>query len=572
MVAWLMTHFGYSVAMPIDLLLTRYGEELPVLQEPLPANAGAAAFIEPQPSVHGVMRNDSQDPQNLIHQGWGLVVAANYPHTDEILTAVEELKRARSEQQEREVTIYRVPVGLNAERAAQWLRDVYWNPDVPPESRPRYLLILGDLDSVSLEFQQVVGASTFVGRLAFSTIEEYSVYAQKVIRWENQPSQQSTGRAVFFTTEDGSQATSIGKRLLVSPLLDSCLENQKNGLLAPSDLISLPYEYGQANPADPLFATLADRRPSLFFSLSHGLGPPRGGFDSSEERRALQGAMCFDSGKFLSARDLAGKTFLPGGFWFLVACYGGATPATSGYHRWLKILRQQQAYRDAVDLVLEGLPRIGEQPFVAALPRAALANPEGPLAVISHADLAWSCAFDDLGTKRSRADRFAGVVNGVLKANRVGTAFYDLYRFFSETNTELTTRYDTDVSPSERDWIVERSRLWMLRNDLAGYVLLGDPAVRLPLAGTSPRRPEKKVDNAAVVAKARRFIVMGPTSKAPDARPGLDDAARENAVIAVLAGETVQSVASRLQVPVGEVQQWTNAYREAGRLALRRLK
>jgi hypothetical protein len=198
-----------------------------------------------------------------------------------------------------------------------------------------------------------------------------------------------------------------------------------------------------------------------------------------------------------------------------------------------------------------------------------LANPEGPLGVIAHADLAWSCAFDDLGATRSRADRFAGVVNGVLKANRIGTAFHDLYRFFSETNTELTTRYDTEVSPTEREWIVERSRLWMLRNDLAGYLLLGDPAVRLPLAGTSPQKPEKKVDNAATAAKARRFIAMGPTSNAPEVRPGLDDSARERAVIAVLSGETMQSVASRLQVSAGDVQRWTNAYRDAGRLALR---
>lgn len=571
-VIWIITQVGYDASMPIDLLMTRYGEDAPVLPHSLPENAASAAFVERQTAIDGVMRDDSRDPQNLAHQGWGLVVSDNHPRTEELLAILSPLKHARAEQQGREVTVYRVPAGLNAERSAQWLRDVYWNPDIPRETRPRYLLILGDLDSVSLEFQQIVGATVFIGRVAFSTIEEYSTYVQKVLRWENQPSHLTSGRALFFTAQDGSRATSTGKRLLMAPLLDSCRENQNKGLVAPADLISLPYEYGQTDPRTPLLTALSDEHPSLFFSLSHGLGPPRGGFDSPEERRALQGALCFDSGKFLRGDDLLGKTFLPGGIWFMVACFGGATPASSSYYRWLKVLRQHCAYREAAEIVLEGLPRPGEPPFIAALPRAALANPRGPLAVVAHADLAWSCAFDDLGATRSRADRFTGVVNGVLKSNRIGTAFHDLYRFFSETNTELTTRYDADAPPSERDWIVERSRLWMLRNDLAGYLLLGDPAVRLPLAGTAPLKIEKKVDNAATAAKARRFIMMGPTPNTSEVRSALDDGARERAVIAILSGETLQSVANRLQVPVAEVQRWTNAYRDAGRLALRQFR
>ena len=32
----------------------------------------------------------------------------------------------------------------------------------------------------------------------------------------------------------------------------------------------------------------------------------------------------------------------------------------------------------------------------------------------------------------------------------------------------------------------KRSHLWMLRQDLAGYILLGDPAVRLPLQPAAP--------------------------------------------------------------------------------------
>lgn len=555
--------------MPIDLLLVRHGERRPVLEQSFPSVAGAAGFIGRQTVEDGVLRDDMEDPQNLPKQGWGVVVTDD-KNGDALLAAIEELRDVRKDQQGRDVKVYRVRAGMNAEAAARWKRDVYWNSNVCREERPRYLLILGDLDGVSLDFQQIVGADTYIGRLAFPHIEDYEAYVKKLLSWEKTPSGESRGRAMFYTVKDGTKPTSTAARKLVSPLVDSCLQSQKYGTFGGCDIVDIPYEYGSKDPLTPLLNQVSDPRPGLLFSVSHGLGPPRGGFDSPDERRALQGAMCFDNGKLLAGADVVGQTFLPGGIWFMLACYGGATPAASAYHRWLKVLRQNKAYQESADAVLEGLPRAGERPFVAALPQSVLANPGGPLAVVAHADLAWACAYDDMGSPQNHTERFAGLVSGIVRANRVGTAFHDLYRFFGETNTELSTRYDGDVESKERDWIVERSRLWMLRNDLAGYLLLGDPAARLPLAGTGSTRVPGKT-STSTASKARRFVMMDDSSGEPVRRAGMDEAMKESAVIAVLAGEDAQSVAKRMNLEGDEVARWTAAYQDAGRAALRRL-
>src|SRR6185436_10307699 len=132
---------------------------------------------------------------------------------------------------------------------------------------------------------------------------------------------------------------------------------------------------------------------AVLLSVSHGLGAPRGGWKSGGEQRALQGALALGGGDVLSAAELRDKRFLAGGMWFCLACFGAATPAESVYHAWLSLLAEQGAHTGRLEAVLKSLPKPGERPFVAALPQAALANPEGPLAVIGHVDLAWTYAF-----------------------------------------------------------------------------------------------------------------------------------------------------------------------------------
>jgi hypothetical protein len=119
------------------------------------------------------------------------------------------------------------------------------------------------------------------------------------------------------------------------------------------------------------------------------------------------------------------------------------------------------------------------------MPQAALANPHGPLAVIGHVDLAWTYSFSDFrDLARSIPSRILSALDAWLRRARAGVALDALMRFYREANDGLMHGYQAqqdahiDGLPDPTD-AAERAQLWMLRNDLRGYILLGDPAARL---------------------------------------------------------------------------------------------
>jgi hypothetical protein len=173
---------------------------------------------------------------------------------------------------------------------------------------------------------------------------------------------------------------------------------------------------------------------------------------------------------------------VPGGVRFLFACYGLGTPARSSYAAWIDELYRSQRLRDRDRAAIEAGQLVpGDAPFIADLPRRALANPEGPLAVIGHVDLAWSYSFTTEG--QSRFDRLFSTIQLVLGAQLAGFAFEQLTRNCVIASDQLAQLYlqrsehDRGMAPPVEPRLLART--WMLRQDLRGFVLLGDPAARL---------------------------------------------------------------------------------------------
>ena len=130
--------------------------------------------------------------------------------------------------------------------------------------------------------------------------------------------------------------------------------------------------------------------------------------------------------------------------WFCLACFGAATPPRSMFYSWLAMLGGQPAYENLLEDVLRSLPRPGERPFVAALPQAALANPEGPLAVIGHSDLAWVFGFaEGNGVSQSRASRIVSVLEVLANGSRAGVALDALMSVYRDVNDGLMADYQT---------------------------------------------------------------------------------------------------------------------------------
>jgi hypothetical protein len=500
--------------MDIELLLAHADDSSPVLEGGLPPEAATAAAAGKRGTAGAGLdfRYDAGDPDSLPEQRWGLVVPEG-PVGDRLLGLIEPLRLARQrEQDDNPVRIYRVPAAMSGEDAYRWQQNVYWDESVAEEDVPRYLLILGELDQVSLDLQRLLAADCAIGRLAFSDDHGYASYVDKVLRCEREPPV-APARSLFYTVRDGTAATTIGYRALMTPSLERARERKEKGDFRAGEILELD---GQSpSSLEALLEQAARPGPSVLFSMSHGVGAPRGGWRSIEEQRALQGALSLGGGRRLTGADMADRPFLPGGAWFCLACFGGGTPAVSEYAHWLSSLKAAGRFPGRLDAVLSSLPRAGERPFVASLPRAVLASPRGPQAVIAHVDLAWTYSFQDMGAvARSRPSRFQHLFKAFVDGKRVGLAYRELFRFFSETSVALTELLAAEEAaafkgaPSAEDAQrkAEKANLWMLQRDLAGYVLLGDPAARLHVSARSPRAtpaPEEPPGAPAFTAPPR---------------------------------------------------------------------
>lgn len=543
---------------PIELFLSR-GDAGPALARGLPARALAGAADADTPAADARPQSyvdPGGDPNSLRDQGWGVIAPAGEAG-DRLLALARPLIERRAADQDAEVPVYRVPPDLTAARAAAWI-DRKLIENALHDAIPGYLLVLGRPEQVSFELQQVLAGGFSVGRVGFDAEAGYEAYLDKLLRSERAPAA-GPPRAVYFTARDGSPATELGRRLLIQPCIADAEQQRGAGRFAAE--IATVEDDDPARAVDRLVDAAAG--PGVVFSCSHGAGAPDGGWGSPERRRALQGALDLGRGLHLDADALARARFAPGGVWVMFACFGAGTPAHSAYHHWLARLSAGGEHAGDLAQVLASLPAEGEPPFIAALPQAALASPDGPLAVIGHLDLAWSYGFCDLD-KMSRGERhrrFHELVAQLVKGTRVGLALGgSLMRARNQVQAEIAIADDAAAAAVAGAGDDPRLRLghrWMVMQDLAGYIALGDPAARIATPARASLRPEPAAAPAADLRTA-------PAAAGP-AGAGLTAEAIQAAVHDLIAGRaTTDELAARHGVPAAAVAAWRRIYTDAG--------
>ncbi len=474
-------------------LLLAGQDGVPALRDGVPLSAVSGQVQRPERGALD-FADPGGDPNSLADQGWGLIVPDGAVG-DRLLEIAAPLLAKRAEDQGvgvKDVKVLRVaadPAFATMAGAAQWSKTVYDPRTGGEEDAPLYQLVLGNLDQVPLAIQQYQAATGgYVGRLHFDDEKGFEAYFDKLLASEKAGPGPNPGRLLFHTAHDGSAAVSAGFDMLMKPCLDLVNGEKDKGMSAAGDVAS------GGSPGVTDRAGLLDRAasaaPGVLFTLSHGLGGPAGGWTNEIQRRALQGAMCFAKEGTLAATDVAPRTFMPGGLWFMFACYGAGTPNMSAYQHWLQKLVTDGVYPGLGD-VLSALKGTG--PFVAALPQAVLANPNGPLAFIGHIDQAWTFSFlADGSPDKSRPGQFERVIDLALRGARVGIAKAQLDKAIVLADAEITSTIDlfaqNKTTPSGDD-DVRLCLLWMTRQDLSGFILLGDPAARLQV--TPPHRKPK---------------------------------------------------------------------------------
>jgi hypothetical protein len=485
----------------LQLLLAHAHTARPALEHGLPGDAlEHAPRPDTMPRGADALMQDApdKDPNDLAHQRWG-VIAPDGEAGDLMLEAMAPLIRHREHEQGASAHIYRVAPDMNARDAVRWRDDIYRAEHVPEAERPRYLMVLGDLHHVPFELQQVMAHSAFVGRVHVGQLngepdaDGYAAYAAKALTHARAAAEHArtpdeharTPEILLYTASDGTMATTLGRRQLVEPCLMTLTARARKDPAMRDVVLAIPHR-ARESPPGALVSAADTARPAILLSVSHGQGAPPEGWGSAARQRAEQGALVLGKNELLDADTMRSRRFMPGGMWFCLACFGAGTPRRSTFQAWLSSLVDQGRPEAVLAPLLANLPGPDDpRPFIAAMPQAALANPHGPLAMIGHVDLAWTYSFGDpRRTTRSMPSRILSVLDAWLRRARAGVALDALMRFYREVNDALMLGYQDQEDarvynePDPTD-AMERAQLWMLRNDLRGYVLLGDPAARL---------------------------------------------------------------------------------------------
>ncbi len=526
----------------LNLLLAHADDHGPVLAEGLPEDSAGDQPVE-RSALDGSSFYDLGAAGNDIGaQGWG-VIAPEGKRGDELLARMQPLLDARADAMSGPLRVYRVPARMTTEQALRWRQDVYNNDE--PDLIPRYQLFLGDLHEVPLELQHVQAPEGFVGRLAFNDMEGYDAYVDKLLQWERTPSPVERGDACFYSVHDGTNATRIGHRGLMEPIIERARTMKQEGRFQAGEISQLG-DLDEPSP-DELMRAAASLEAGVLFTMSHGEGAPRQGWTSARAQLNGQGAMSFGAGGNLPGRDIAGKVFAPGGIWFMFACFGAGTPVRSKFHHWLSSLASAGQFRGRPDAVLASLPKGDQRPFIAALPQAALASADGPLAFIGHLDLAWTYGFMEIadGKQKGRPEKYYNILKSLFRGDRVGVALQELERFYNDKNQELTDLHDLAEEASLRGAPDPAQRaklghLWMVRQDLSGYILLGDPAVQLPLARRAkPARPRSEAIELRSAARETPTEAVPPAVIESPPAPESSQSAPPASTLPVTAAEPV---------------------------------
>src|SRR5262249_52784258 len=130
--------------------------------------------------------------------------------------------------------------------------------------------------------QQVLSEENLVGRLSFLNDSGYEAYVAKVLKWEKAQTEKHGG-AKIYTVRDGTAATTVGHDALMSPLTKYLTAAE------------LPVQSFAREVPDQqeLLDAVKTQDPSVLFTMSHGVGPPKRGWKDYETQTIRQGSMSF---------------------------------------------------------------------------------------------------------------------------------------------------------------------------------------------------------------------------------------------------------------------------------------
>lgn len=409
------------------------------------------------------------EPADLRQAGWGIVFPAD--EDVEVRSSLAPLIEHRRAQvgDEAKIKILEYKPG---EKRETWLaRHGIGLGSVRPDKVPYYLLLIGSPESIPFLFRHQLGVEYGVGSLHFETVDQYSQYVASVIDYETREAIPTSKEAVFFGVRHPfDAATQMSADRLIKPLIEPSAEGEKIDLAGKYGFLARKILAGDATKKNlaATFSPPGEEKPASFlFTASHGMGFPAG----HPQQKTGQGALlCQDwpgfgavtPDHYFSASDLPATARVHGMISFHFACYGMGTPSSDRF----------------IHEPGSPPPAIAPQSFIAALPKALLAHPAGgALACIGHVERAWGCSIVT-AKAGSQLLPFENAIGRILKGEPVGLAMKDFYERYASLSVSLSSMLE-EISFGATVADAELTAAWIARNDAEGYLILGDPAVRL---------------------------------------------------------------------------------------------
>ena len=453
--------------------------EADTLDEQIAALEKELSLRDIRGTVQGVDDND------LRQTGWGIIFAEDAPPV--IKEALAELLDHRRKQAGELFRLFDGPDGYrpNDDHLEFLARHgVGPGPVDPGRGVPYYLLIVGSPEVIPYQFQYQLDVQFAVGRIDFGDdVAAYAQYARNLVSVETGGVKLSRRLTFFGVANPDDRASQMGTDHLVIPLSQRYQTRESDWTV---DLIAEE----AATKAHLSEVLNGDQSPALLFTAGHGME-----FNPDDSRQRLhQGALlCQDwdgpvehlgpvtPDLYFAGDDLTSQANLLGLMTFHFACYGAGTPQFDDFAR----LRNQRKV-------------IAERPFIAHLPQQLLQR--GALATVGHVERAWGYSFfwPDAGEQLAV---FESTLDRLMHGHPIGSAL----EYFNERYAELATILTAELDQVEAGRSPHKlPGLWTANNDARNYVIIGDPAARLPVAQpnqTPDTRPAFEVVNFTATPK-----------------------------------------------------------------------